>query len=86
MRHYTEDDIAAMIAEAKKQVEVQRIQREKEEAADRAREQAAAESRGREYKPRRRADEVDPDEGGGGGAAGQSGAGGPERRKIVRAR
>ena len=84
-----EDDWAAQIAEAKAMVEAQRIAREKEEAAERAREKAAAELKGKTYEGRRKAGDpapetVNADSNAGGGTGGASAH--SRVRKMLKAR
>lgn len=73
----------SLAAEAKRQVEEQRVKREREEALEREREVAAAELRGKKYEGRRKAGDLLPSEiaeiAGGRETA-------PERRKFVKAK
>ena len=57
-----EDDWASQIAEAKRQVEEQRVKREKEEALEREKEAAAAELAGKKFVARRKAGDPPPED------------------------
>lgn len=72
-----EDDVAAMIRDAKAQVEEQRKSREIQEAKEREKERKAFEDSGREYRARRKAGDVSESS-----PASSSGA----RRKVVKAK
>lgn len=72
-----EDDVAAMIRDAKAQVEEQRKSREIQEAKERERERKAFEDQGREYRARRKAGDASESS-----PASSSGA----RRKVVKAK
>ena len=71
-----EDDVAAMIRDAKAQVEEQRKSREIQEAKEREKERKAFEDQGREYRARRKA----------GDASESSPASSGTRRKVVKAK
>ena len=72
-----EDDVAAMIRDAKAQVEEQRKSREIQEAKEREKERKAFEDSGREYRARRKAGDASESS-----PASSSGA----RRKVVKAK
>ena len=72
-----EDDVAAMIRDAKAQVEEQRKSREIQEAKEREKERKAFEDQGREYRARRKAGDASESS-----PASSSGA----RRKVVKAK
>ena len=72
-----EDDVAAQIAEAKRQCEERRIAREKEEAIEREKERKAFEDQGRTYVARKKASDDEPL---------AANAGGVARRRILKAK
>jgi len=72
-----EDDVAAQIAEAKRQCEERRIAREKEEAIEREKERKAFEDQGRTYVARKKASDDEPL---------AANANGVARRKILKAK
>ena len=76
-----EDDWASQIAEAKRQVEEQRVKREKEEALEREKEAAAAELAGKKYVARRKAGDPSPED-----DAPSAAAAAPRARRVLKAR
>ena len=76
-----EDDWASQIAEAKRQVEEQRVKREKEEALEREKEAAAAELAGKKYVARRKAGDPPPED-----DAPSAAAAAPRARRVLKAR
>ena len=76
-----EDDWASQIAEAKRQVEEQRVKREKEEALEREKEAAAAELAGKKFVARRKAGDPPPED-----DAPSATAAAPRARRVLKAR
>ena len=74
-----EDDWASQIAEAKRQVEEQRVKREKEEALEREKEAAAAELAGKKYVARRKAGDPSPED-----DAPSAAAAAPRARRVLK--
>ena len=75
-----EDDWASQIAEAKRQVEEQRVKREKEEALEREKEAAAAELAGKKFVARRKAGDPPPR------TTPSATAAAPRARRVLKAR